>query len=105
MDVRDAVRAYWLLTKCKPGEVYNIGGKETMSVGEMLKKLISFSERKDIKIVIDPKRLRPSDVTLQIPSIVKFQRETGWSPEIKFDQTLKDLLDYWRNYCQKEKRS
>ena len=102
MDVRDAVRAYWLLVnKCKPGEVYNIGGTETMTIGDMLHKLIKFSKRKNIKVKVDPNRLRPSDVTLQIPSVEKFARETGWKPKIKFDQTLKDMLDYWRDYYQK----
>lgn len=102
MDVRDAVKAYWLLVnKCTPGEVYNIGGIETMTIGEMLNKLISFSKVKNIKIKIDPKRLRPSDVTLQIPSVEKFTKETGWKPTIKFDQTLKDMLDYWREYYKK----
>ena len=105
MDVRDAVRAYWLLvTKCKPGEVYNIGGKETMTVGKMLKKLVSLSQRKGIKVIIDPKRLRPSDVTLQIPSTSKFQKETGWKPKIPFDQTLLDMLDYWRDYYKNQEK-
>jgi len=102
MDVRDAVRAYWLIVnRCIPGEVYNIGGVETMTVGEMLKKLISLSRKKDIRIKVDPKRLRPSDVTLQIPSVDKFVEQTGWKPEYKFDQTLLDLLDYWRDYYKK----
>ena len=99
LDIKDAVRAYWLLvTKCTPGEAYNVGGKETMSVGEMLQKLISLSTTKDIKVEIDPSRLRPSDVTLQIPSTDKFKQETEWQPEIPFDKTLEDLLYYWRDY-------
>lgn len=102
MDVRDAVRAYWLLVnKCTPGDVYNIGGVETMTVGEMLHKLIGLSKNKNIRIKVDPKRLRPSDVTLQIPSIDKFVKKTGWKPKIKFDQTLQDMLDYWRQYYKK----
>lgn len=102
MDVRDAVMAYWLLvTKCKPGEVYNIGGTETMTIGEMLKKLISMSTKKGIKVSVDPKRLRPSDVTLQIPSVAKFSKETGWKPEISFNKTLKDMLNFWRDHYKK----
>jgi GDP-mannose 4,6-dehydratase len=102
MDVRDAVKAYWMLVnKCIPGEVYNIGGVETMTVGDMLERLISFSKKKNIKIKVDPKRLRPSDVTLQIPSVEKFIQQTGWKPEIKFDTTLKDMLEYWREYYEK----
>ncbi|MCR4324880.1 MAG: GDP-mannose 4,6-dehydratase [Candidatus Curtissbacteria bacterium] len=99
MDVRDAVRAYWLLvTRCRAGEVYNIGGVETMTIGQMLNKLIKMSTRDDIKIIVDKKRLRPSDVTLQIPAVGKFSRETGWKAEIPFEKTLLDMLDYWRDY-------
>lgn len=104
LDVKDAVRAYWTLAnKCTPGDVYNIGGIETMTVGDMLYKLLKLSTRKDIKIEIDPKRLRPSDVTLQIPCIDKFMNETDWKPEIPFDKTLEDLLNYWRNHYNESK--
>jgi len=97
-DVRDAVRAYYLLVKkCPPGEVYNIGGNRTMKIGEMLDYLISLSPMKDkIRVEVDPKLLRPSDVTLQIPDISKFTKETGWSPEISFEKTMTDLLNWWR---------
>lgn len=99
LDVKDAVRAYWTLVNiCTPGDVYNIGGIETMTVGDMLNKLLKLSTRKDIKVEIDPNRLRPSDVTLQIPDISKFTNQTGWKPEIKFDKTLESLLNYWRYY-------
>lgn len=102
LDVKDAVKAYWLLaTICTPGQVYNIGGIETMTVGEMLNKLIALSTHKNIKVEIDPKRLRPSDVTLQIPSTETFAKETGWKPRIAFDSTLSDLLNYWRDYYKK----
>ena len=102
LDVRDAVRAYWIMVnKCRPGEVYIAGGKETMTIKEMLERLLKLSTRKDIKVEVDPKRLRPSDVTLQIPCIDKFVKETGWQPEIKFDKTLEDTLDYWRDYYKK----
>ncbi|MBI2098121.1 MAG: GDP-mannose 4,6-dehydratase [Candidatus Wildermuthbacteria bacterium] len=102
LDIKDAVRAYWLLvTKCAPGEVYNIGGVETMTVGEMLQKLLNLSTVKNIEVKVDPARLRPSDVTLQIPSADKFREATGWKPEIPFDQTLQDLLNYWREYYKK----
>jgi GDP-D-mannose dehydratase len=98
-DVRDAVRAYWLLVhKCPPGEVYNIGGIETMTIGQMLDQLLALSTVKDIRIEIDPARLRPSDVTLQIPCVEKFHKATGWKPEISFEKTLQDTLDYWRDY-------
>lgn len=95
-DVRDAVRAYWIMVnKCKPGEVYNIGGNKTMTIGEALDMLVSFSKTK-LEIRVDPALIRPSDVTLQIPCSDKFTNETGWKPEIPFEKTLQDILEYWR---------
>ena len=95
-DVRDAVRAYWiLLDKCEPGEVYNIGGKETMTVGEMLHILKSFSKIK-INHKTDKNLLRPSDVTLQIPDCSKFLKKTNWKPKFSVEETLHDLLNYHR---------
>ncbi|HHT9133811.1 MAG TPA: GDP-mannose 4,6-dehydratase [Candidatus Avalokitesvara rifleensis] len=97
-DVRDAVKAYWLLVnKCRPGEVYNIGGNRTMKIGEMLDLLLDFSPIKGkAKIEVDPKLLRLSDVTLQIPDCSKFKTETGWEAEIPLEKTLEDTLNYWR---------
>lgn len=97
LDVRDAVKAYWQMVNLGiPGDIYNIGGNETMTVGEMLNILLSYSTRTDIRIQIDPSLLRPSDVTLQIPCCDKFKNLTGWEPEIPLKQTLLDLLTYWR---------
>jgi len=95
-DVRDAVRAYWILVnRCSPGEVYNIGGNRTMTIGEALEILLSFSKVR-CEIRVDPALLRPSDVTLQIPCFDKFRNETGWEPEIPAEKTFHDLLNYWR---------
>jgi len=98
MDVRDIVDAYWLaLEKGIPGEVYNIGGETTKKVGDMLNTLLELSPvGKKIKVEVDAKLLRPSDVTLQIPSTEKFRGQTGWKPTIPFEKTMRDLLDYWR---------
>lgn len=98
-DVRDAVRAYYMLVTVHPkaGEYYNIGGSYTCEVGDTLNYLISRSSAKDrIKVEIDPKRLRPIDADLQIPDCRKFQAHTGWKAEISFEKTMTDLLNYWR---------
>lgn len=97
-DVRDAVRAYYMLVTCDPipGEYYNIGGTFTCSVREMLEHLISLSIVEDIKVEIDPDRLRPIDADLQVPDTTKFTAHTGWEPKISFEKTMQDLLDYWR---------
>jgi GDP-4-dehydro-6-deoxy-D-mannose reductase len=95
-DVRDMVRAYWLaVTKAKPGEVYNIATGNGIRIREMLERLISLG-KVDVKIEVDPDRLRPSDVEILIGDASKFKADTGWEPRIPFEQTLNDLLDYWR---------
>lgn len=98
-DVRDAVRAYYLLVTKNPiaGEYYNIGGTYTCSVKDMLNTLISMSSVKEIHVETDPDRIRPIDADLQVPDTTKFTNHTGWKPEISFEQTMKDLLDYWRD--------
>jgi GDP-mannose 4,6-dehydratase len=101
-DARDTVRAYWsLVLRGEPGEVYNIGGNITMTIREMLDKLIDKSTMGNIEIYVDKALLRPSDVTLQIPCIDKFQKISNWEPEIDFDTTLQDTLDYWREFWRK----
>lgn len=98
-DVRDAVRAYHMLVTVNPtaGEYYNIGGSYTCTIKQMLYYLISRSKVKNIEIVIDPERLRPIDADLQVPDTTKFQKHTGWKPQIFFEQTMDDLLEYWRD--------
>lgn len=105
-DVRDAVKAYYMLVTENPigGEYYNIGGEYTCEIGEMLDYLISQSTVKDIKIEIDRDRLRPIDADLQVPDTTKFREHTGWKPEYTFEQTMNDLLDYWRNEIKKGRK-
>ncbi|GAB4145778.1 MAG: GDP-mannose 4,6-dehydratase [Planctomycetota bacterium] len=97
-DVRDAVRAYHLLVTVNPipGEFYNIGGTFSCTVGQMLWHLLSLSTRNDIEVEVDPDRLRPIDADLQIPDTTKFREHTGWKPEIPFEKTMLDLLEWWR---------
>ena len=97
-DVRDAVKAYYLLVTKNPipGEYYNIGGEYSCSIGDMLNYLLSISKRNDIKIKVEPERLRPIDADLQVPDTEKFRNHTGWKPEINFETTMTDLLKYWR---------
>ena len=97
-DVRDAVRAYFMLVTMDPtpGAYYNIGGQYTCTVRAMLDTLIGMSTCRDIRVAIDPDRLRPIDADLQVPDTTKFQKHTGWQPTIPFETTMKDLLEYWR---------
>jgi len=98
-DVRDAVRAYHMLVTVNPqaGQYYNIGGTHSCSVKDMLQYLINLSPMKDtIRVETDPDRLRPIDADLQVPDTTKFSTHTGWKPEITFETTMLDLLNYWR---------
>jgi GDPmannose 4,6-dehydratase len=98
-DVRDAVRAYFMLVTVNPlpGAYYNIGGSFSCSVEDMLKHLVSISTHKDvIKVETEQTRLRPLDADLQVPDTTKFRKHTGWEPKIPFEKTMQDLLDYWR---------
>jgi GDP-4-dehydro-6-deoxy-D-mannose reductase len=97
LDVRDVVKAYDIaLDKGEPGEVYNISSGTGVAIKEMLDTLISLSTV-NVKTEVDEARLRPSDVELLVGSSEKFQKQTGWKPEIPFKTTLRDLLDYWRD--------
>jgi GDP-4-dehydro-6-deoxy-D-mannose reductase len=95
-DVRDMVRAYWLAaTRGRPGEVYNVASGQGITVRELLDRLLAMS-RIEVGVEVDPERLRPSDVEVLIGDSSRFRADTGWEPRIPLEQTLRDLLDYWR---------
>ncbi|MEW6040821.1 MAG: GDP-mannose 4,6-dehydratase, partial [Elusimicrobiota bacterium] len=96
-DVRDMVRAYWLSTeKCIPGEVYNICSGKAWSIEKVLEILLSMTKIK-VEIKEDTARMRPSDVPVLLGDNSKFVKQTDWKPEIPFEKTMRDLLDYWRD--------
>ncbi len=101
-DVRDMVRGYWLaLEKGEAGEVYNICSGKGYSIKEVLDVLKGYSKKK-FAVKKDPSRLRPSDVPILIGDNTKFVKQTGWQPEIPFEKTLEDLLEYWREKVRRE---
>ena len=96
-DVRDIVRGYsLLLEKGKIGEIYNIGSGKEVKVSEILKKLVSMS-KKEIKIEIDPNKFRPVDVPLVVCDNSKIKKDTGWETEFLINDTLEEVLEYWRS--------
>lgn len=95
-DVRDMVRAYWLtLEHCPAGEVYNVGTGTALSVKEMLEVLLAHTSA-HVRVEPVAARMRPSDVKLLQADPTKFHAATGWTPSIPFEQTMGDLLEYWR---------
>lgn len=101
IDVRDAMETYWIASECCDfGDPYNIGGKYTASVGEILDVLISRSRVK-IKTVQDSKLLRPVDVTKQVPDTKKFDSVSNWRPRYSIEESLDFLLDHCRDEIRK----
>ncbi|MEW5945314.1 MAG: GDP-mannose 4,6-dehydratase [bacterium] len=95
-DVRDVVRAYHSITvNGEPGEVYNIASGRTYPIGEVLDILLTMTDA-EIKVEVDPLRLRPSDVPVLLGDAGKLKAAVGWERKIQFERTMKDLLDYWR---------
>ena len=97
-DVRDVVRAYRLLAeKGISGKVYNVGRGKAVSIQYILDTALSFS-KKNISVRQDPERMRAADIPIIEPDVSEIFRDTGWYAEISMEQTIKDTLDYWRNY-------
>lgn len=101
-DVRDMVRAYALAARAAaPGEVYNLGSGRSVTIQWVLEELL---KRTDAKITVepDPDRMMPSDITDVRADATKFAAATGWRPQIELEQTLQDVLDYWRGEASRE---
>ena len=95
-DVRDVVRAYALLMKSGcAGETYNIGSGHAIAIEDILKQILDHSSV-EIRVEVDPERLRPVDVPIIEADTTKVYEATGWKPEISLEQTIRETLDYWR---------
>ena len=96
-DVRDIVRGYWLLLeRGTAGEVYNLCSGVDWSIERVLHFLLAESKTSGIEVRQDPARLRPSDVPILRGDAEKMRKATGWEPRIALEDTLRDLLEYWR---------
>lgn len=97
MDVRDTARAYVALSeRGTPGRVYNICSGVAYRVGDLLERLLSIV-RARVTVEQDPSRLRPSDNPVVLGDASRLSADTGWHPQIPIDQTLSDLLTWWRS--------
>jgi len=102
-DVRDVVRGYHLLiTQGEPGEVYNLGSEQARSVRELLETLIAMA-RIPITVEQDPERLRPTNVPVIVADCTRIREQTDWRITIPFEDSLQDVLDYWRERIKKDK--
>lgn len=104
-DVRDVVRAYVSLITCgEPGQVYNVGSGESHAVRDVLDILLANSEV-SIEVQPDPERMRPSDVPEAVSDVTRIRERTGWQAEIPFEQSLEDIMAYWRAETKKQLRT
>ena len=102
-DVRDIVRGYLLLiTKGEPGEVYNIGSGRMTTIGAILDFFVRRS-KVSLSIKQDPELLRPSDAPATLSDCSKIRSQTGWEPKVPVEQTLADILEYWRERVTKSR--
>jgi len=96
-DVRDIVHGYWrLLESGDPGDVYNLCTGRAWAIKEVLDFMLANSRVQGIETKEDPSRLRPSDVPILLGDATKIEKAVGWRPQIPFEQTLRDTLEYWR---------
>ena len=95
-DVRDVVRAYALLAqKGTPGETYNVGSGRAVQIQSLLDRIVARSNVA-IEVRIDQAKLRPVDVPKIEADITKITQETGWKPELDINDTIGDVLEWWR---------
>jgi GDP-4-dehydro-6-deoxy-D-mannose reductase len=95
-DVRDTVRAYRdIVERGRPGVVYNVCSGKAYTIRDVLDRLIALS-RVSVQVRVDPARYRPNDTPLLVGDPSRLKHDVGWEPSIELDQTLSDLLDYWR---------
>lgn len=96
-DVRDIVAAYELILKYGDiGKVYNVCSGQPVSIFKILNKYISFSYCKNIEIKKDPNRMRPSDFPIYIGDPGELKIKTNWVNSISLDESLINILNYWR---------
>jgi GDP-4-dehydro-6-deoxy-D-mannose reductase len=95
-DVRDTVRAYAMIAdRGRPGRVYNVCSGRAVAIHEVLEMLLARA-RVPIRVHVDPARLRPSDVPLLVGDPARAREELGWTPLVPLEQTVDDVLGYWR---------
>jgi GDP-4-dehydro-6-deoxy-D-mannose reductase len=96
LDVRDVVRAYWVIVEeGRPGVVYNVCSGRSVAIEEVLDTLVGMSHAR-ISVSVDPARLRPVDVPDFVGDNSRLVRETSWRQRIALADSLRDVLEFWR---------
>jgi len=102
-DVRDVVRAYRSLAALgTSGEIYNVGSGVGRSIQSLLDALRSRA-RVEVRVEVDPERLRPAETSALVADTTRLRDRTGWQPQIPFESMLDHLLEYWRAEVRRSK--
>lgn len=98
-DVRDIVQAYikLMMTDDLKHTIYNVCSGKSVSGKEILEKLMVAVGNPNLPFEAEVSKLRPTDVPKVVGSYDRLRKDTGWEPQIPFDQTISDTLDYWKN--------
>ena len=97
LDVQDVARAYWLaLEYGAAGGLYCVGSGTGVKIEELLTRLCALATVDNIVVRQDPNRVRPTEVPLLVTDSTHFRKATGWTPKIPLDDTLADIMEYWR---------
>lgn len=95
-NVKDIVEAYYtLLEKGESGEIYNVCSNSEISMNKVLNKIIAYSEKR-IEVIIENSKLRTNQQNRLIGDYSKLRNRTGWQPKIKLDETIKEMIYYWK---------
>ncbi len=101
-DVRDVVRAYRMLAKHGvSGRIYNVCSGHAYSIREVLDKIIALA-KVEVRVQVNSSKFRPNDTPILLGDSKRIRSELDWTPQISLNQTLSDLLDYWRQSCDRE---
>lgn len=97
MDVRDTVRGYRaMMEAATPGGPYNVCSGTATSIRTLVEMFVA-KARVGITVTQDPSRFRPNDTPIILGNRARLTRDTGWEPRISLEQTVDDLLTYWRS--------
>ncbi len=104
LDVRDVAKAYWhIMNEGKPGRAYNVCSGNPVKISSLLEMLIALSTREDIEIRLDKDKFRPIDIPTVFGDNTRLVTETGWQPQYTLEDSLGDILDWWREKISKGK--
>jgi GDP-4-dehydro-6-deoxy-D-mannose reductase len=77
------------------GRIYNVCSGRAYSIREVLDRVIALTQVK-VRVQLNPSKFRPNDTPVLLGDSTRIRSEIGWTPQVPLNQTLSDLLDYWR---------